>query len=81
MSVCPFTSLPNGDYSNLFNSVAFFNKSFSSKTSFRVKNSFLLTFPDDKAEMLAVCLSFVLRDFVIDCFNFLTNSHFIISSS
>ena len=46
-----------------------------------VKNSYSLTFPDDKAEILVVCLSklyfigFVLLNFVIDCFNFLTNSH------
>ena len=58
---------------------------FSSKTSLPVKNSSLLTFRDDKAETLAVCwnnlfLSFVLPDFVINYFSFLTNSHFIISS-
>ena len=49
--------------------------------SLPVKNSYLLTFPDDKAEVLAVCLSklywaLFLLDFVIDCFDFLTNTHF-----
>ena len=29
--------------------------------------------PDDKGQILAFC---VLLDFVIDCFNFLTNTHF-----
>ena len=32
-------------------------RSFSGKTFFPVKNSYLLTFPDDKAEMSAVCQS------------------------
>ena len=32
-------------------------RSFSGKTFFAVKNSYLLTFPDDKAEMSAVFLS------------------------
>ena len=57
MSNCFFNSLPNGKYSNLFIVAAFSNKSCSGKTSFPVKNSYLLTFPDDKAEILAVCLS------------------------
>ena len=57
MSVCAFSSLPNGEYSNLFILTAFSNKSFSGKTSLSVKNSYLLTFPYDKAEILAVCLS------------------------
>ena len=30
---------------------------FSGKTSYTVKHSYLLTFPDDKAEILAICLS------------------------
>ena len=49
-----FNSLPNGEYSNLFKSAAFLNKYFSGRTSFPVKNSYLLTFADDKAEILAV---------------------------
>ena len=48
MSVCYFNSLPNGKYSNLFIVAAFSGKSFSGKTSSPVKNSYLLTFPDDK---------------------------------
>ena len=57
MSVCAFSSVPKGEYSNLFILVAFYNKSFSNKTSLPVKNSYLLTFPNDKAEFLAVRLS------------------------
>ena len=30
---------------------------FNSLTSLPVKNSYLVTFPDDKAEILATCLS------------------------
>ena len=55
--VCFFNSFPNGVYSNLLIEAAFSSKSFSGKLSFPVKNSFLLTFPDDKADLLAVCLS------------------------
>ena len=50
MSVCAFNSLHNGEYSKLFIVAAFSTKSFSSKT-------YLLTLPDDKAEILAVCQS------------------------
>ena len=57
MSVCAYNSLPRGEYSNLFIVAAFSSKSFSDKTSLLLKNSYLLTFPDDKAEILAVCLS------------------------
>ena len=57
MSVCTFNSLPNREYSNLFNVGAFSSNSFSGKTSFPVKNSYLLIFPDAKAEILAVYLS------------------------
>ena len=56
MSVCAFNSLPNGENSNLFIVAAFYSKSFSGKTSLPAKNSYVLTFPDDKAEILAVCL-------------------------
>ena len=56
MSVFAFDYLPNGKYSNLFN-VAFSSKSFSDKTSLPVRNSYLLTFPDDIAENLAASLS------------------------
>ena len=57
MSVCAFNSLSNGEYSNLFNLAAFSSNSFSGKTSLPVKNSYLLTLPDEKAKILAVCLS------------------------
>ena len=50
MSLCAFNSLPKGEYSNLFVVAAFSSKSCSGKASFRVKNSYLLTCPDDKAE-------------------------------
>ena len=52
--VCFFNSLPNGEYSNLFNVAAFSSKSFSGKTSLPVRNSYLLTFPNDKAKVLTV---------------------------
>ena len=48
MLLCFFNLLPNGEYSN---------KSFSGKTSLPVKSSYLPTFPYDKAEILAVCVS------------------------
>ena len=54
MSICAFNSLPNGEYSNIFNATAFSNWSLSGKTSLPVKNSYLLTFPDDNAEILEV---------------------------
>ena len=57
MSVCAFNSFSKGEYSTLFIVVAFSSNSFSGKTSLPVKNSYLLTFPDDKAEILAVSLS------------------------
>ena len=57
MSVCAFISLLNDEYSNFSFVAAFCNRSFSGKTSLPVQNSYLLTFPDDKAEILAVCLS------------------------
>ena len=47
----------NSKSSNLLIAAAFSNKSFSGKTSFPVKNSNLLTFPDDSGEILAVCLN------------------------
>ena len=59
---------------------AFSSKSFSGKTSFPVKNSYLQTFTNDKAEILAVCLSKIILSFVllfvINCFDFLPNTHF-----
>ena len=80
VSVCAFNSLPNGKYSNLLNVAAFSIKSFSGKTSLLVKKSYLQTFPDDKAEILAVVyISYIelcFAHFFIDCFDFLTNIHF-----
>ena len=57
MSVCGFHFSSKGKYSNLFIVAAFYSKSFSAKTSSPIRNSNLLTFPYDKAEILAVCLS------------------------
>ena len=57
MSVCAFNSLPNGKYSNLFIVAAFSNTSFLGKTSLPVKNSYLLTFPDDKE--VFICLNHI----------------------
>ena len=57
ISICAFNSLLKSKYSNLFNVAAFSNKSFSDKTSLPVKNSYLLTFLDHKAEILVVYLS------------------------
>ena len=57
MSICTFSSLPKGEYSNLFIAAAFSSKFFSGKISLPVKISYLLTFPDYKAEILAVFLS------------------------
>ena len=59
MSVCIFNSLPNGVYSNLFIVAAFPKKTCSGETSLLGKNSYLLTYPDDKAEILAVCLTYL----------------------
>ena len=70
MSVCFFNSLPNSKYSNLLIVAAFSNNSFSSKTSFPVKNLYLPVFPDDKAEILAVYLYKLFR--ALFCCNLLS---------
>ena len=57
MSIYFFNSKLNGKYSNLLIVGAISNKSFSIKKSSLVKNSYLPTFTDDKAEILDVCLS------------------------
>ena len=57
MPVYFFHSLPNNNYSNLFIAATFSGKPFCVKTSLPVKNSYLLTFTDDNAEMLAFYLS------------------------
>ena len=54
MSVCAVNSLPKGEYSNLFIVASLSSKSFSGKIYLPVKNSYLLTFPNNKAEILAV---------------------------
>ena len=81
MSVCFFKLLPNDEYSNLLIAKAFTSNPFSYKTSLSDKGSYLPTFLDDKAEIFAFVLSFFWLDFVIDSFDFLTNSPFIISFS
>ena len=53
LSVCAFNYLPKVDYSSLPTLAAFSSKAFSGKTSLPVKNSYLLTFPCDKAGILA----------------------------
>ena len=57
MPDCAFNSSPNNEYSNLFIVTAFSNRSFLCKTTLSVRNSYLQLFPDDKAEILAVCQS------------------------
>ena len=57
MLVCAFSSLPNGEYLKIFISEAFATNLYYDKTSSPAKNSYLPVFPDDKAEILAVCLS------------------------
>ena len=52
MSVYFSNSLTNGEYSDLLITVAF-----SGETSSSVKNSYLQTIPDHKAEILALFLS------------------------
>ena len=78
MPVCFFNSPTNGEHSNLLIVATSFNSSFSCKTSSPFRNSHLLIFLDDKAEVLPVCLYKLYRVFFayfsIDCVNFLTNS-------
>ena len=50
-------SIPVFLFNSLPNVAAFSNSSFSVKTSLHVKNSYLLTFPNNKAKIVAVCLS------------------------
>ena len=61
MPFCAFSSLSKGEYSNLFILAAFYRKSFSCKTSLPVKNLYLLTLANDKAEIKSVCLSKLYR--------------------
>ena len=56
MALFLFNSLPNGKCSTLLILAAFSHKACSDKTSLPVSNSYLSTFPDDNAEMLAVIL-------------------------
>ena len=55
--VCPFNCLPKRKCSDLSIAAAFSINYFSVKTSLTVKNSYLLTFPDYKSEIIAVYLS------------------------
>ena len=57
MSVCFFNSLPNSEYSNLLIVAAVSNKYFSGKAYSPVKNSYLPSFPNCKADILTVSLS------------------------
>ena len=57
MSFSFLNSIPNGECSNLLIVAPFSNGSFSGTTYPLVKNSYLLTFPDDKNGLLAVGLS------------------------
>ena len=57
MLVCDFISMPNGEYSNLFIAFFFLASLFLIKHFLPVRFSYLLIFTDDKAEILAVCLS------------------------
>ena len=57
MLVSFFNSLPNEEYSIYFIVAAFSNSPFSGKPSLSFKNLCLLTFTDDNADILAVCLS------------------------
>ena len=67
MSICAFNSLSNIKYSNLFNVEAFSCKSFSGKTSLPVRISYLLTFPDNKEEFLAVSVSKLYQALFCSC--------------
>ena len=81
MSVCFFKSLPNGEYSNLSIVANFSNSHFFGKTSPPVKNSYLPTFSDDKAEISAVFFVEIILTFVLlDVLIFFTKIHFIIGS-
>ena len=54
MAVCLFTSLPNGEYSNILIVAALSDKYFSGKTSCSVKFFYFPTFPDNKDEIKVV---------------------------
>ena len=56
---CQFAanSLSNEEYFNLLIVALFSNSPLSGKNSSLAKNSYLLTFPDDRADTFAVCLS------------------------
>ena len=55
--VCFFNSQLNSEYSNHMIVAAFSKRPFSNKIFLPIKNSYFPTFSDDKAEILAVCLS------------------------
>ena len=70
MSVYFFSSLTIGEHSNLLIVAAFFNSPVSVETSPTVKNLFLPTFPNDKAEIVADCIKFCFADFYYQLFGF-----------
>ena len=57
MPVCFFNLPSKSEYPNLSIVAAFPNSPSSGKTSSSVKNSYLLTFPDNKGKILVVCQS------------------------
>ena len=58
--VCFSTSLPNGEYSNIFIAAGLSNKFFSGKTYFPVKNSYFPTFSVGKTDIKVVsCLNYI----------------------
>ena len=69
MSVCVLNSLHNSEYSNLLIVVSFSNSLSLVKHFSLVKNSFLPTFSDDKAEILAICLlNYIELCFALFCY-------------
>ena len=76
MQVCFLNSLPNGDYWNNLIGALFSNNPFSGKTSLSVKNSYLSTFSDDSANILAVvCLNCNELCFARCCYQLFWFSH------
>ena len=78
MLFCFLSFLLNNEYLNLFVVAAFSYSLLFDKTSSLVKNSYLPTFPDDKAEILVAdnlkCIELFFLNFAISCFDFLNNS-------
>ena len=82
MSVCFLNLLPNGEYLILLIVAYFSNSHFSCKNFPHIENLHLSTYSDDKSQNFSsLSVSFALLNFVINCFDFLINSHFLIGSS